>query len=172
MPRVLGLARIGQAAALATHEDVAAGVQLRHPPSAALTISGILSAQEPRTSAAEMAPRPRERPAIVVLYELVRRRFGTGAGLLAALFLALNPISVAVDRSNSTKSWLVLTVLLAAGALSRAVEPAGSPAATICGRFAPRSADAARKRSSRTAGTKLLPRRPVLCTNAGRMVRT
>jgi 4-amino-4-deoxy-L-arabinose transferase-like glycosyltransferase len=34
----------------------------------------------------------------------------------------LNPISVAVDRSNSTESWLVLTLLLAAGALSRAVE--------------------------------------------------
>jgi len=60
--------------------------------------------------------------AIFVLYALVRRRFGTGAGLIAALFLALNPISVAVDRSNSTESWLVLTLLLAAGALSRAVE--------------------------------------------------
>jgi 4-amino-4-deoxy-L-arabinose transferase-like glycosyltransferase len=60
--------------------------------------------------------------AIVVLYALVRRRFGTGTGLLAALFLALNPISVAVDRSNSTESWLVLTLLLAAEALSRAVE--------------------------------------------------
>ena len=59
---------------------------------------------------------------IFVLYALVRRRFGTSAGLLAALFLALNPISVAVDRSNSTESWLVLTLLLAAGTLSRAVE--------------------------------------------------
>src|SRR5271167_326267 len=60
--------------------------------------------------------------AIFVLYTLVSRCFGTGAGLIAALFLALNPISVAVDRSNSTESWLVLTLLLAAGALSRAVE--------------------------------------------------
>jgi predicted membrane-bound mannosyltransferase len=59
---------------------------------------------------------------IFVLYALVRRRFGTSAGLLAALFLALNPISVAVDRSNSTESWLVLTLLLAAGTLSRTVE--------------------------------------------------
>ena len=42
--------------------------------------------------------------AIFVLYALVRRRFGTDAGLLAALFLALNPISVAVDRSNRTES--------------------------------------------------------------------
>ena len=62
--------------------------------------------------------------AIFVLYTLVCRRFGTGAGLLAALFQALNPISVAVDRSNSTESWLVLTLLLAAWALSRAVETA------------------------------------------------
>jgi 4-amino-4-deoxy-L-arabinose transferase-like glycosyltransferase len=59
---------------------------------------------------------------IFVLYALVRRRFGTSAGLLATLFLALNPINVAVDRSNSTESWLVLTLLLAVGALSRAVE--------------------------------------------------
>jgi len=56
MPRVLGLARIGQAAALATHEDVAAGVQLCHSPPAALAVSDILGAQEPGTSAAEMAP--------------------------------------------------------------------------------------------------------------------
>jgi 4-amino-4-deoxy-L-arabinose transferase-like glycosyltransferase len=60
--------------------------------------------------------------AILMLYALVRRHFGIGAGLLAALFLAANPIIVAVDRSNSTESWLVLTLLLAAGALSRAVE--------------------------------------------------
>ena len=59
---------------------------------------------------------------ILVLYALVRRRFGTSAGLLAGLFLALNPISVAVDRSNSTESWLVLALLLAAGMLSRTVE--------------------------------------------------
>jgi hypothetical protein len=38
MSGALGLARIGQAAALATHEDVAAGVQLRHPPFAALYV--------------------------------------------------------------------------------------------------------------------------------------
>src|SRR5437773_5205910 len=37
---------------------------------------------------------------VLVLYSLVRRAFGTAAGLLAALLLALTPISVAVDRSN------------------------------------------------------------------------
>lgn len=60
--------------------------------------------------------------AIAILHVLVRRRFGEGAGLLAALFLALTPISVAVDRSNNTESCLVLTLLVAAWALSRSVE--------------------------------------------------
>jgi 4-amino-4-deoxy-L-arabinose transferase-like glycosyltransferase len=59
---------------------------------------------------------------ILVLYHLVRRVFGTGAGLFAALFLALMPIAVAVDRSNNTDTGLVLTLLLAAWALTRAVE--------------------------------------------------
>ena len=59
---------------------------------------------------------------ILVLYHLVRRVFGTGAGLFAALFLALTPIAVAVDRSNNTDTGLVLTLLLAAWALTRAVE--------------------------------------------------
>jgi 4-amino-4-deoxy-L-arabinose transferase-like glycosyltransferase len=59
---------------------------------------------------------------ILVLYHLVRRVFGTAAGLLAALFLALTPIAVAVDRSNNTEPVLVLTLLLAAWALSRSIE--------------------------------------------------
>jgi 4-amino-4-deoxy-L-arabinose transferase-like glycosyltransferase len=59
---------------------------------------------------------------IVVLYHLVGRVFGTAAGLLAALFLALTPVAIAVDRSNNTDTLLVLTLLLAAWALSRAVE--------------------------------------------------
>jgi 4-amino-4-deoxy-L-arabinose transferase-like glycosyltransferase len=52
----------------------------------------------------------------------VRRVFGTAACLLAALFLALTPVAVAVDRSNNTDTLLVLTLLLAAWALIRAVE--------------------------------------------------
>src|SRR5205814_549041 len=60
--------------------------------------------------------------AIVVLYGLVRRRFGEAAGLLAALFLALTPVGVAVDRSNNTESCLVLILLLTAWAAIRAVE--------------------------------------------------
>jgi 4-amino-4-deoxy-L-arabinose transferase-like glycosyltransferase len=57
-----------------------------------------------------------------VLYVLVRRVFGTAAGLLAALFLAITPISVVTNRDNTIDSLLVLTVLLGAYAVSRAAE--------------------------------------------------
>jgi len=53
---------------------------------------------------------------VAVLWRLVRGAFGPAAGLVAALALALTPISVAVDRSNILDSWLVLFLLLAAGA--------------------------------------------------------
>jgi 4-amino-4-deoxy-L-arabinose transferase-like glycosyltransferase len=59
---------------------------------------------------------------VALLYWLVRHRFGVAAGLLAALFLALSPVNVAVDRSNNTESCLVLVLLLAAWALIRALE--------------------------------------------------
>ena len=57
-----------------------------------------------------------------LLYGLVRRRFGAAAGLLAGLFLAITPVSVAIDRSNNTDSCLVLVLLLSAWAFMRAVE--------------------------------------------------
>jgi len=57
-----------------------------------------------------------------LVYHLVQRFFGAPAGLLAALFMALTPVSVAVDRSGNTESCLVLVLLLAAWALLRAVE--------------------------------------------------
>jgi 4-amino-4-deoxy-L-arabinose transferase-like glycosyltransferase len=60
--------------------------------------------------------------AIALLYYLVQRRFGAVTGLLAALFLAITPVSVAIDRSSNTDSCLVLVLLLAAWALMRAVE--------------------------------------------------
>jgi 4-amino-4-deoxy-L-arabinose transferase-like glycosyltransferase len=56
---------------------------------------------------------------VVLIWHLTRRDFGEAAGLLAALFLALTPISIAVDRSNNTDSLLILTLLLAAWALPR-----------------------------------------------------
>src|SRR5262245_32519057 len=57
-----------------------------------------------------------------ILFHIVRRRFGDAAGLLAAFFLALTPVAVAVDRSSNTESALVLVLLLASWAWLRATE--------------------------------------------------
>src|SRR2546428_6085006 len=65
--------------------------------------------------------------AVALLHHLVERRFGPAAGLLAALFLALTPVSVAIDRSSNTDSCLVLVLLLAAWALTHAVEKGSWP---------------------------------------------
>src|SRR5918993_2904195 len=59
---------------------------------------------------------------VALIYHLVGRSFGAGAGLLAALALALTPISVATSRHNNLESLLVLTVLLAAWVFILAVE--------------------------------------------------
>lgn len=59
---------------------------------------------------------------IVVVYHLVRRSFGTVAGLLAALALAVTPIVIATDRNNTIDSTLILTLLLAAWAFIKATE--------------------------------------------------
>src|SRR3954463_8411251 len=59
---------------------------------------------------------------VAVLFAMLRRSFGTPAGLLAGLFLALTPISVATNRNNTIDTLLVLTVLLAAWAALRAAE--------------------------------------------------
>jgi 4-amino-4-deoxy-L-arabinose transferase-like glycosyltransferase len=60
--------------------------------------------------------------AVWIIYRLVQRRFGVPAGLLAALFLAVTPVSVAIDRSSNVDSCLVLVLLLAAWALTQAAE--------------------------------------------------
>jgi 4-amino-4-deoxy-L-arabinose transferase-like glycosyltransferase len=65
--------------------------------------------------------------AIVVLYYLVRRRFGEGAALLAALALAVTPVSVQMDRGSGTDSCLVLVLLLAAWAVGSAVQSGRAP---------------------------------------------
>ena len=59
---------------------------------------------------------------VYVLYRLVRRAYGTWSGLLAALILAVMPISVVTNRTNFPDTWLILTLLLAAWAVTRAVE--------------------------------------------------
>ncbi len=57
-----------------------------------------------------------------LLFHLVRRRFGSSAGLLSALFLAITPVWVAVNRTNNTDSCLVLVLLLATWVLLKAAE--------------------------------------------------
>jgi len=56
---------------------------------------------------------------VALLYRLVRHPFGRTPALIAALLLAITPIAVAIDRSNNPDSWLVLFLLLAAGAALR-----------------------------------------------------
>ncbi|MCQ6281117.1 glycosyltransferase family 39 protein [Bacillus sp. EB600] len=60
--------------------------------------------------------------AVALLYHLVGRVFGRGAGLIAALFLALTPIVVAADRTNEVDSMLMFVTLIATWAISKAVE--------------------------------------------------
>ena len=59
---------------------------------------------------------------VAVLYRVVGRVWGRGAGLLAALFLAVTPVAVIDSRNNTIDSLLVLAVLLGAWAAARAAE--------------------------------------------------
>lgn len=59
---------------------------------------------------------------VLLLYHLVRRHFGVVAGLLAALALAISPISVLTNRNNTIDSTLVLVMLLGAWAVLKAAE--------------------------------------------------
>ncbi len=59
---------------------------------------------------------------VIVVYHLIRRSFGTAAGLLVALALAITPVVVATDRNNTMDSTLILTLLLAAWAFINATE--------------------------------------------------
>jgi len=60
--------------------------------------------------------------AVLLLYSLVRRHFGVVAGLLAALALAVSPISVVTNRNNTIDGTLALALLLAAWAVIHASE--------------------------------------------------
>jgi 4-amino-4-deoxy-L-arabinose transferase-like glycosyltransferase len=60
--------------------------------------------------------------AILLLYLIVRRTFGERAALIAAVILAANPGSVAVDRSNNLESCLIALLLAAAYFSIRAAE--------------------------------------------------
>jgi 4-amino-4-deoxy-L-arabinose transferase-like glycosyltransferase len=60
--------------------------------------------------------------AVWVLYLLVARYFGKVAGLVAALALAVSPVSVAVNRDNNPDAVFTFLLVLAAYAGARAVE--------------------------------------------------
>ena len=61
---------------------------------------------------------------VFVLHRLVRRWLGERPALLAALLLAIAPISTAIARVNQADALMVLLLLLAAYAVTRAVERA------------------------------------------------
>lgn len=62
--------------------------------------------------------------AVPAIYALVARTFGAAAGLVAALVLAIMPVSVAVDRNNTIDAQLALLLLGATYATLRATESA------------------------------------------------
>ncbi|BCL78829.1 putative mannosyltransferase YkcB [Ktedonobacteria bacterium brp13] len=59
---------------------------------------------------------------VLLLYFLVRRHFGVVAGLLAALALAISPISVVTNRNATIDSTLAFFLLLGAWAIMHAAE--------------------------------------------------
>ncbi|MGW5652166.1 ArnT family glycosyltransferase [Streptomyces humi] len=65
---------------------------------------------------------------VFVLHRTVRRWAGERAALLAALVLTLTPITVAINRDNNPDTLLVLLLVSAAYALTRALRPEGGAA--------------------------------------------
>ncbi|MGI9253598.1 MAG: ArnT family glycosyltransferase [Thermomicrobiales bacterium] len=59
---------------------------------------------------------------VAMAWVITRRAFGPVAAILAALTLALTPITVAAGRTNTIDPLLVLTLMVAAWALLRAIE--------------------------------------------------
>lgn len=59
---------------------------------------------------------------IPLMYALVKKHLGSGAGVLAAMVLATTPVVVATDRNNTMDGMLTFTLLLAAWAFIEATE--------------------------------------------------
>ncbi len=59
---------------------------------------------------------------VLVLFRAVRRVGGAGAGLVAALVLAVSPIVILLDRGNISDTLLILLLVLAADATIRAAQ--------------------------------------------------
>jgi 4-amino-4-deoxy-L-arabinose transferase-like glycosyltransferase len=58
---------------------------------------------------------------VLVLYRAVRRVAGAGAGLAAAFVLAVSPVTILLDRGNISDSLLILLLVLAADATTKAL---------------------------------------------------
>ncbi|MGZ4617586.1 MAG: ArnT family glycosyltransferase, partial [Frankiaceae bacterium] len=63
---------------------------------------------------------------VALLYAMVRRWFGPTAGLLTGAIMALTPVAVLMFRFNNPDALLVLLLVAAAYALTRALEQAGT----------------------------------------------
>ncbi|MBY8912029.1 glycosyltransferase family 39 protein [Bacillus sp. YC2] len=59
---------------------------------------------------------------VILLYIMIKPKFGTGAARIAALVMALTPIAAAVSRTNNIDSMLVFTLLFGSWCLMRAVK--------------------------------------------------
>ena len=59
---------------------------------------------------------------IPLLFFMVRKQFGAGAGLLAALAIAATPIAIATDRNNTIDGMLVFVLLLAIWIMLKSIE--------------------------------------------------
>jgi len=59
---------------------------------------------------------------VPLMYHLVKKHFGTVAGLIAALVVATTPVVFAADRNNTQDGLLTFVLLLAAWAFIKAVE--------------------------------------------------
>lgn len=57
-----------------------------------------------------------------ILYYMVKRSFGTAAGIISALCLAVTPVFVAASRNNTVDNLLLMTLLFACMFLSKAAE--------------------------------------------------
>src|SRR5947207_4069358 len=64
--------------------------------------------------------------AVFLLHRTVRRWAGENVALLAALVLALTPVTVAINRNSNPDTAMVLLLVAAAYAFTRSVEPATS----------------------------------------------
>ena len=71
--------------------------------------------------------------AAVLVYDLVRRRFGRIAGFVSGFALATTPVAVAVSRHNNPDELLVLCCVAAVWLAARALETGGTKWLMWCG---------------------------------------